>query len=58
MFMNWSPAELVFAVLATPLGGWGIILFCKAVTKAVAEVWFQAKERHTKRLIQMSKEDQ
>lgn len=55
--MHWSLTEMVFAVTAVLMVGWVLILFCKAITHAVADVWFAARERHTKRIIALSKED-
>jgi hypothetical protein len=48
---------MVFVVAVLLLLAWGALLLSKAVTATVAEVWFAAKERHTKRIIQLSKED-
>lgn len=57
MMRQLSPAEVVFAVLALLVLGWGFIRFCKAVTTAVADAWFARREQHTRRIIEMSKED-
>lgn len=54
---HWSPMEWVFAIAVACMVGWGLVLFSKAVTKAVADVWFSRKEQHTRRIIEMSKED-
>lgn len=52
-----SPLEWVFASAAIVMVVWGLILLCKAITKACAKVWFAEKEKHTRRILKMSKED-
>lgn len=54
---QWTPAEWAFAAVAAGMVAVGLYYLAKAITKVVAYEWFKAKERHTKRIIAMSKED-
>ena len=57
MYDIHTPTVAVFAVLSLAGGAVGVFYFCKAITQGVARVWFAEKEKHAKRIIEMSKED-
>ena len=55
--MGMPPLQIIAVALGLVVVGWGIIRFSKAVTATVAETWFARREQHTRRILEMSKED-